>query len=64
MTNFQGCEKKTVLLTKRFFTEHFYRDLFQLNEIYGPMDKKKKKTVGDYTLVIRKVQYEYIEKSK
>ena len=35
--------RKTVLLTKRFFTEHFYRDLFQLNEIYGPMDKNKDK---------------------
>ena len=53
------------MLTKKFFTEHFYRGLFQLNEIYGPMDKNKDKTknkinrVGDHTLVIRKVQYKY-----
>ena len=37
-------KRKTVLLTKKFFTEHFYRGLFQLNEIYGPMDKNKDKT--------------------
>lgn len=58
-TYFKGCEKNLVLLAERLLTEHFYGDLFLFNGIYEPTDIKN---IGDQIPVLRRVQYEYIEK--